>query len=256
MIAPIITFRYTYYVTIKYIITNPSINIYFIALNPDDRLKPMPAQSQREELKALYAEKKDEIQAQLSEFEETGKSRDDRKILEELTFCIMTSAVGPKVGMKSLEAIKDFLADGSEEEIRGALDGVHKYPEKASYIVTTRDYLASEYGMKLKELVESFDDPAERRDFFALNKNIKGLGLTQASHFLRNIGYKGYAILDRNVVRSLYELGVIESAKPPTTRKMYMETEQKMREFASGLGIGVDELDLLLWSRKTGRIPK
>ncbi len=209
-----------------------------------------------EELRALYSEKKDSIKAQLDEFKEVHQNADDRRIFEELSFCILTSAVGPKVGAKSLDAIRDILLEGSPEALEERLSGVHKYPEKAYYIVHTRDYLKKEYNLKIKDLVGSFDDPIERREFFALNKDIKGLGLTQASHFLRNIGIKGYAILDRNVVRSLYDLGVLESPKPPTTKKKYLEAEEKMKGFANELGIEVEELDMLLWSMKTGHIPK
>jgi N-glycosylase/DNA lyase len=208
------------------------------------------------ELKTLYNEKKDSIDNQLNEFEIVRQSADDRRIFEELAFCILTSAVGPKVGAKSLDAIKDILLKANTEDIEERLTGVHKYPEKAYYIVHTRDYLEREYGLKLNDLVNSFEDPLERREFFALNKDIKGLGLTQASHFLRNIGLKGYAILDRNVVRSLYDLGVLESPKPPTTKKKYLEAERKMKEFADELGMGIEELDMVLWSMKTGHIPK
>jgi len=209
-----------------------------------------------EEFKSLYAEKEEEIKSRIQEFEYARENADDTRILEELCFCILTSAVGPKVGMKSLHAVQDILLEGNEQEIYDRLKGVHKYPEKAAYIVHTLDYLKNEYGLKMRELVNSFDDPKERRDFFALNKNIKGLGLTQASHFLRNIGFKGYAILDRNVVNSLFKLGVIESPKPPTSKKRYLETEEKMRNFAEELGIEIEELDLLLWSMKRGYMPK
>lgn len=215
------------------------------------------ANAQRiEELKALYEERKDSIKAQINEFEELQQNSDDRRIFEELTFCILTSAVGPKVGAKSLDAIKDILLEASPEVLVERLSGVHKYPEKAFYIVHTRDYLKDEYDLKLKNLIKSFEDRLELREFFALNKNIKGLGLTQASHFLRNVGIKGYAMLDRNVVRSLYGLGVLDSAKPPSTKKKYLEAEEKMTEFAELLGIDIEELDLLLWSMKTGYIPK
>jgi len=216
----------------------------------------MASREEVAELKSLYNHKKDSIKAQLGEFEEARRNADDRRIFEELTFCILTSAVGPKVGMKSLHAIEDILIEGDEQDIYSRLNGVHKYPEKAEYIVLTRNYLKGKYGLKMRELVNSFDDRIERRDFFALNKNIKGLGLTQASHFLRNIGFKGYAVLDRNVVGALYKLGVIESPKPPTSKKRYIETEEEMKEFANELGIEVEELDMLLWSLKRGYIPK
>ncbi len=216
----------------------------------------MASSQKMQEIKALYAEKKDAIKTQLDEFKEVREKADDKRVFEELTFCILTSAVGPKVGAKSLEAIKDILLEASPEELEERLTGVHKYPEKAYYIVHSRDYLKSEYGLKMNDLVNSFKDRLELREFFALNKNIKGLGLTQASHFLRNIGIKGYAILDRNVVRSLNDLGVLDNPKPPTTKKRYLEAEGKMTEFAAELGIDIEELDMLLWSMKTGHIPK
>lgn len=207
------------------------------------------------ELRAEYERVKGPISAQLEEFRKTGESADDEKIFEELAFCILTSAVGPKVGLRSIAAIRDILKDGSAEEMAARLEGIHKYPEKSYFITHTRDYLKKEYGFKLRELVESFDDRKALRDFFALNKDIKGLGYTQASHFLRNIGYTDYAILDKNVARMLYEIGVTESDKPPSTGKKYIETEEKMKALADELGISLVELDMLLWSFKTGRIP-
>jgi len=209
-----------------------------------------------QELTRAYDERKALINARLREFDEIRMNGDDNRIFEELAFCILTSAVGPIVGIKSLNAIKGDLICGNEKDLQQRLEGVHKYPEKSAFIVHTRDYLKSEYEFKLSELINSFDDPQQRRDFFALNKNIKGLGLTQASHFLRNIGFKGYAILDRNVIRTLHKYGVIEATKPPASKKKYLEIEQKMNEFAVILGITIDELDLLLWSMKSGRVPK
>ena len=207
-------------------------------------------------LKARYEEKKALIEARLNEFREVWRSGDDRRIFEELVFCILSSAVGPKVAETSLDAIADVLIHGSEGEIFKRLSSIHRYPEKASYIVTTREYFRREFGFRLRELISSFRDPLERRDFFALNKNIKGIGYKEASHFLRNIGFFGYAILDKHIVRSLYEFGVIESPRPPSTRKRYLEVERRFKEFALEVGISPDELDLLLWSEKTGHIPR
>jgi N-glycosylase/DNA lyase len=122
------------------------------------------------------------------------------------------------MGLKALKAVKDALIHGGEEELHMKLKDEHKYPEKAGYIVHTREYLKREYNFELKELILSFENPIDRRDFFASNKDIKGIGYLQASHFLRNIGFFGYALLDKNVLSSLYELGVNENMKPPTTR--------------------------------------
>jgi len=82
------------------------------------------------------------------------------------------------------------------------------------------------------------------------------LGYKEASHFLRNIGFCGYGILDKHILRSLHEFKVIDSPKPPTTRDKYLEIECKLKDFAKKLNIDSDELDLLLWSEKTGEILK
>lgn len=215
----------------------------------------MVSEETLKELRAEYERVKEPITARLDEFKKTGENADDEKIFEELAFCILTSAVGPKVGLRSIAAIKDILKNGSAVEMAQRLEGIHKYPEKAYFIVHTRDYLEKEYGFRLGELVRSFDDRKALRDFFALNKDIKGLGYTQASHFLRNIGYTDYAILDKNVAGMLHEIGVTESGKPPSTGKRYIETEEKMKALSDELGISLVELDMLLWSFKTGRIP-
>ncbi len=107
--------------------------------------------------------------------------------------------------------------------------------------------------MKLRALLESFENPIDRRDFFAANKRIKGLGYKESSHFLRNIGFPGYAILDKHILNSLREMGVISKRmRPPTTRARYLAIERKLRQFSGEIGIDMDQLDLLLWSRKTG----
>ena len=73
---------------------------------------------------------------------------------------------------------------------------------------------------------------------------------------MRNVGFRGYAILDKHVLARLEEFGTIESAKPPSTKKKYVALEEKMKLFAESIGLDFDELDLLLWYTKTGEILK
>lgn len=110
--------------------------------------------------------------------------------------------------------------------------------------------------MRLRSKLQSFDNPLERRDWLVKEKRIKGLGYKEASHFLRNIGLKGYAILDKHILRSLAELKIIDDPKPPNTRLRYLTIEEKLKNLAHRLEIDFDELDLVLWSLKTGEILK
>jgi len=208
-------------------------------------------------LQNSYVEKKALIRNRLSEFRKIYESGTDESIFEELVFCICTAGASAKMGLKSLEATRDILVDGSLKKLRQSLTGVHRYPNKRpEYIVHTREYLKSEYGFKLKELINSLEDPIERREFFAANKNIKGIGYKESSHFLRNIGFSGYGILDKHILNTMHEFRIIKSPKPPSKREDYLTIEKKFIQLSEDVGVHVDELDLLLWSEKTGEILK
>jgi len=116
--------------------------------------------------------------------------------------------------------------------------------------------LQADCDLKLCDRLAGFADPFERRDWLVREKGIKGLGYKEASHFLRNIGFKGYAILDKHVLKSMAELKIINDPKPPNTRAKYLNLEDKLREFAAAAEIDFDEMDLVLWSIKTGIVLK
>ncbi len=217
----------------------------------------MPGKEFIRELKRDYRRKKQHIVKRLAEFKAVS-NKGDRVIFEELCYCILTAGSSAKMGMHTVDVLKDILHTGSEKELqeRAQAHRVRFWRLRPSYIVKTREYLKDAFGMKLRVLLDSFDCPDERRDFLARNKSIKGLGYKEASHFLRNVGYPGYAILDKHILDSLRELGVISKRMRPTGRSGYLAIEQKLRQFAVEIDIDMDHLDLLLWSRKTGEILK
>lgn len=163
------------------------------------------------------------------------------------------------MGYKSVEAVRPYLKSGGQTQMTRALKkyGAHRFPvARPAYIVRTREFLRAHCGLKLHNTLLSFSDALERRDWLAQESRIKGLGYKESSHFLRNIGFKGYAILDKHVVRCLAELGLVADVKPPSTRARYLEMEEKLRRFAREIRIDFDELDLVLWSMKTGEVLK
>jgi N-glycosylase/DNA lyase len=212
-----------------------------------------------ERVVATHRARRKEIKNRLSEFDEVWRKGSDARLWEELAFCIFTAGASARMGLNSVDAIRSLLLDGEPEEMTQALKraGAHRFPvARPRYIVTTRSYLRVNFGMKLRRRLRGFSDPLERRDWLAQEKQIKGLGYKEASHFLRNIGIKGHAILDKHVMRCLAEVGVVDSAKPPSTRKQYLDVEEKFLRFAKDVRINSDELDLVLWSMKTGEILK
>jgi len=212
-----------------------------------------------ENIRATRQARGPQIRARLAEFRAVWESGSDERLWEELVYCIFTAGASARMGLSSIEAVRHLLFDGSREEMTEALvrARAHRYPAaRPGYIVVTRDYLRADCGMRLRERLTSFADPFARRDWLARTREIKGLGYKEASHFLRNVGLRGYAILDKHILRSLAELGIVESAEPPPTRARYLETEEQLRRFARDVRIDFDELDLVLWSMKTGEVLK
>jgi len=153
--------------------------------------------------------------------------------------------------------VRHILLEGDFGELSTALSGVHRFPiARSRYIVASRDFLSSSIQLRLHRHLTSLKDPIERRDWLVKEKRIKGLGYKEASHYLRNIGLSGYGILDKHILNCLRELELIDDPKPPSTRAKYLATEEKLRELASVTKIHFDELDLVLWSMKTGEILK
>lgn len=212
-----------------------------------------------ESISAAHQTRRRLIRARLAEFSDVWRFASDDRLWEELVFCIFTAGASARMGLKSVEAVRPLLKKGGSDQMAAALKqaGAHRFPNaRPAYIVSTRDYLQSHCRMRLRRKLESFSDPIERRDWLAQETRIKGLGYKESSHFLRNIGLKGYAILDKHVMRCLADLGLTESSKPPATRARYLAIEKKLSDFAREVQIDFDELDLVLWSMKTGEVLK
>jgi len=90
----------------------------------------------------------------------------------------------------------------------------------------------------------------------SLIKIVNGMGMKLSGHFMRNVGMSGLAILDVHVISGLNKRGVIDIEKLGPSQSEYLEIEQKMKDYAAQVGITLDELDLLLWSQKTGYVFK
>jgi len=208
---------------------------------------------------ANHRARRKEIQRRLGEFHEVWRKGSDARLWEELAYCIFTAGASARMGLASVDAVRSLLLNGQPEEMTLALKtaGAHRFPvARPAYIVTTRNYFRATFRMELRKRLRSFSDPFERRDWLAQEKQVKGLGYKESSHFLRNIGVRGHAILDKHVMRCLTEMGVTDSIKPPATRKKYLEIEHEFGRFAKDIGVDFDELDLVLWSMKTGEILK
>ena len=207
-------------------------------------------------LQALYQERKEAIQKRLAEFGQVMHWKDE-EVFAELCFCLLTPQSSAKVCWEAVTVLKErtLLLKGQPPELEPHLRSVRFSEGKAKYIVDARNMFSKDGKLELKSQISSFYNPFELREWFV--ENVKGLGYKEASHFLRNIGLgEGFAILDRHILRNLNRLGVITEIPATITKKRYLEIEEKLRRFATEIGIPIADLDLLFWSRETGWIFK
>lgn len=122
------------------------------------------------------------------------------------------------------------------------------YERRAEYIVEARKY------SNIYEIVSQFRDERHAREW--LVKNVRGIGYKEASHFLRNVGYKNVAIIDRHILRVMVKYGLIEKAPKGLTRKKYLELEGILERLAKDAELTLAELDLYLWYMETRKVLK
>ncbi|MBY8985769.1 MAG: N-glycosylase/DNA lyase [Candidatus Lokiarchaeota archaeon] len=189
------------------------------------------------------------IQNRIREFSEIREESLDT-IFGELCFCIMTANCSAEkcieVQAKIGNGFKNLDQKGLAEKLKKF---GYRFPNiRAEYIVKARDHKE-----ELKKNLSTNTNLKELREWIV--KNIKGIGYKEASHFLRNIGYTGYAIVDFHIIDLLTKYNII--TKPKTlTRKMYLEIEEKLSKIAEELSLNLGELDLFMWYLETGKILK
>ena len=189
---------------------------------------------------------RDTVNSRMKEFREKGKAP-ARELFRELCFCLMTANFSAKRAI----AIQDEIGDGfftlPENELAERLRKAgHRYPNaRARYITEARKHIS-----RLNSLPESGHRAREW-----LVENIKGLGYKEASHFLRNIGYKNLAIVDFHIADVLERYSLAKRPRTMTPKK-YMEMEHILGEVAARLGMSPGELDLYLWYMETGTVLK
>lgn len=202
-----------------------------------------------DELYERYAMRREAIRARLQEFAAVKPE----EYLYEIIYCLLTPQSSAMNAAKAVEQIK--------------AEGVLENAEAVARILGRREHYIRFHNTKAKRIrdihrryerifhaLTNESSPAELRAW--LVQNVKGLGWKEASHFLRNIGHRNLAILDRHILKNLKKHRVIRSLPKTLTRKRYLSIEQKFQRFAQVVGIPMDELDLLFWSSETGEILK
>ena len=197
------------------------------------------------------------IEARLADFRAVGQGPDER-LFEELCFALLAIQSSARSSDAAVRALKEegLLWSGDPSRIARFLQHRTRFHNhKAAYLVRARQQFFPEAGPTLKSTLDRFPSAPEARAF--LVAEVDGLGLKEASHFLRNVGRgEELAILDRHILRNLVRHRVIGRLPESLTPKRYLAIEARLQRFAGDVGVSVGVLDLLWWSRQTGEIFK
>ncbi|HLC58425.1 MAG TPA: N-glycosylase/DNA lyase [Candidatus Nanoarchaeia archaeon] len=203
-------------------------------------------------LRKGYSERKQIIQDKLNYFK-TVKNEDDKRIFTELCFCLLTPQSKARLCDKAIQNLvrTGLLFNGKESDIKDYLIGVRFNNNKSRYILEARELFKD----SIKAKINSFENSEQLREW--LFENVKGMGMKESVHFMRNIGiHDGMAMLDRHILKNLVKHNVIEAVPETLNKKTYLDIEEKMKDFCKMIGITMEELDLLFWSEETGEVFK
>lgn len=200
-----------------------------------------------------YSEIKSVVLDRLNTF---SKINDKEDIFYELCFCLLTPQSNAKRCADAIESLKSldlFNSSVSSEEIKDILRTRTRFHNNKTKYVCELKKLFNTFWMKF-DLSDKSIDPTVVRNW--LVENVKGLGFKEASHFLRNIGFRNLAILDRHILRNLTNFGVIDEISKGLTKNEYLLIEEKFKSHCMDVGISMDELDLYFWYSETGEVFK
>jgi N-glycosylase/DNA lyase len=191
-----------------------------------------------------------QIESRISQFRKTG-SDNEARIFEELCFCILTANYSAKGGISIQNKIGDGFLYMEEEELKLTLRdlGYRFWNPRYKFIIENRRLFG-----KLKDILGSDISSFEKRKIFV--KEVKGFGMKEASHFLRNVGIFDLAILDRHILRVMREYNYIDDIPKTITEKTYIDFEKAFFQIADIFGKPPGILDLYIWFIEKGCVDK
>ena len=188
------------------------------------------------------------VDARRREFESVRGSED--AVFSELCFCILTANYTAEGGIRMQRALSRDFPAARREELAAKLKAMgHRFPNKRAEFISEAQRLRG----TLCSMLQRFANGPDAREW--LVENVKGFGYKEASHFLRNVGFRDVAIIDRHILSYLAANGLVDP-KRALTRRRYLEIELLLSAIAAKLGTTQAELDLYIWYLKTGKVLK
>jgi N-glycosylase/DNA lyase len=188
------------------------------------------------------------INNRIKEFKDINRNSNE-DLFKELCFCILTANFSAERSIKIQEKLSTSFLDNSETELAVKLKNMgHRFPNARAKYISESINCKNELSKAIK-----FHDFKKLRDWFVIN--VKGLGYKEASHFLRNIGFDDFAIIDFHIIDLLVDYDIISKPKY-LSKKKYFEIENILRNIADKTNLSLAELDLYLWYMETGKVLK
>jgi len=197
-----------------------------------------------------YTLRMDAIRSRLDEFKRVPQS----DYFYELIYCLLTPQTSARNASRVVDKLREaHFQDKSidpEPFLRDHEHYIRFHHAKSRYLMSAKRQ-STEIQQQLMLLYPAY----ELREW--LRQNVLGLGMKEATHFLRNIGRnENLAILDRHILRTLQGLKVIHRFPQNLSPTTYLTIENQFLEFSKQIYIPLNELDLLFWSLATGEIRK
>lgn len=192
---------------------------------------------------------KESINAKLEEF----KSIPREKYFYELIYCLctpMSKAENALIVQEEFERLNFFYHPVDPLKILARPDNYIRFHNHKSEFIL----LAHQNFDEILKILDSTSSNFEKRT--KLVETVKGLGYKEASHFLRNIGIFGLAILDRHILRNLVNFNLIDNKVSISSKNNYEKVEKIFVNTSKLCNLEVEEFDLLLWAKETGKILK
>jgi len=197
-----------------------------------------------------YLKRKDEIAARLQDFLNVPQ----KDWFYEACYCILTpqsKAVHAEIVVKKLI---DAHFECEEYDPLPLLRNPEHYIRFHNQKTKNLHELKEQFPEIINIILQLRNDPLMLRD--VLTERIRGFGMKESAHFMRNIGVFGPTILDRHILKHLLACGIHIAENPPTSKATYLKIEQAWLQYCKHVQIDMEAMDLLFWSMETGFILK
>jgi N-glycosylase/DNA lyase len=207
-----------------------------------------------------------------------GRRKTKESIFYDLCFCLCAPQCKFENNIEVIKELKSFELY-KRKDIRSGTDGVLYIPKLRSILRPVRFYnnkakYIIEAKINFKEILKNIKPVSKDDCGYAqrewLVKNVKGMGMKAASHFLRNQGYDALAIIDTHIIKFLAKEHLdyphfitkrwndseadhlILFKKLAVSNGGYKELEMLFQESAGSMDLTTAELDAIIWKQRSG----